>query len=87
MFVDEEMDKMHQSPTVQLARQVGSPPHKVQLMKASFFMDEDEDLESGKKIISSPFSTCKNTVFIRLCIIYAPQILSFFFLRIYIIFS
>jgi hypothetical protein len=39
---------MQQSPTMQLAREVGSPTHKVQLMKASFFMEEEGDLESGK---------------------------------------
>jgi hypothetical protein len=27
------------------AREVGSPTHKVQFMKASFFMDEEGDLE------------------------------------------
>jgi len=43
---DEELEKMQQSPTVQLAREVGSPTHKVQLMKASFFMEQDGDLES-----------------------------------------
>jgi hypothetical protein len=48
IFSDEELEKMQQSPTMQLAREVGSPPHKVQLMKASFFMEQEEDLESGK---------------------------------------
>jgi hypothetical protein len=33
---------------VQLAKQIGSPTHKVQLMKASFFMEEEGDLEAGK---------------------------------------
>jgi hypothetical protein len=48
MFSDEELEKIHQSPTMQLAREVGSPTHKVQLMKASFFMEEEGDLEPGK---------------------------------------
>jgi len=52
IFSDEEFEKMQQSPTVQLAREVGSPPHKVQLMKASFFMEQDGDLESGKCVCS-----------------------------------
>ncbi|KAJ9574028.1 hypothetical protein L9F63_008554, partial [Diploptera punctata] len=45
-LADEELDKMHQSPTVQLAKHIGSPPHKVQLMKASFFMEDEDDLGS-----------------------------------------
>lgn len=48
MFSDEELEKMQQSPTMQLAREVGSPTHKVQLMKASFFMEQEGDLDSGK---------------------------------------
>ncbi|XP_069679986.1 nuclear pore complex protein Nup98-Nup96 isoform X2 [Periplaneta americana] len=45
---DDELEKMQQSPTMQLAKEVGSPTHKVQLMKASFFMeDEEEELETG----------------------------------------
>jgi hypothetical protein len=44
----EELEKVQQSPTVQLAREVGSPTHKVQLMKASFFMEEEGELEPGK---------------------------------------
>jgi hypothetical protein len=35
---------------VQLAREIGSPTHKVQLMKASFFMEVESDLEPGKFI-------------------------------------
>jgi hypothetical protein len=47
IFSGEELEKMQQSPTVQLAREVGSPTHKVQLMKASFFMEGEGDLERG----------------------------------------
>ncbi|PNF16103.1 Nuclear pore complex protein Nup98-Nup96 [Cryptotermes secundus] len=45
MEEDEELEKIQQSPTMQLAREIGSPSHKVQLMKASFFMEEEGDLE------------------------------------------
>jgi len=55
IFSDEELEKMQQSPTMQLAREVGSPTHKVQLMKASFFMEQEEDLESGKYVCSYKF--------------------------------
>jgi hypothetical protein len=48
MFSDEELEKMQLSPTMQLAREVGSPTHTVQLMKSSFFMEQEGDLESGK---------------------------------------
>jgi hypothetical protein len=48
VFLGEGLEKMQQSPTVRLAREVGSPAHKVQLMKASFCMEEDGDLERGK---------------------------------------
>ncbi|CAG2053878.1 unnamed protein product, partial [Timema podura] len=43
-FDVEKMDS--QSPTSQLAREFGTSTHKVQLMKASFFMDDDE-LQTG----------------------------------------
>jgi hypothetical protein len=48
ILLDEELEKIQQSPTVQLAREIGSPSHKVQLMKASFFVEEEGDLEPGK---------------------------------------
>jgi len=48
ILLDEELERIEQSPTMQLAREVGSPAHKVQLMKASFFMEEEGDLEPGK---------------------------------------
>lgn len=48
ILLDEELEKIQQSPTMQLAKEIGSPSHKVQLMKASFFMEEEEDLEPGK---------------------------------------
>jgi hypothetical protein len=47
-LLDEELEKIQQSPTMHLAREVGSPTHRVQLMKASFFMEEEGDLEPGK---------------------------------------
>jgi hypothetical protein len=46
-LLDEKLEKIQQSPTMQLAREIGSTSHKVQLMKASFFMEEG-DLEPGK---------------------------------------
>jgi hypothetical protein len=46
---------MQQSPTMQLAREVGSPTHKVQLMKASFFMEQEGDLESGECVCNYKF--------------------------------
>ena len=55
MFSDEELEKMQQSPTMQLAREVGSQTHKVQLMKASFFMEQEGDLESGKCVCNYKF--------------------------------
>jgi hypothetical protein len=55
IFSDEELEKMQQSPTVQLAREVGSPTHKVQLMKASFFMEQEGDLESGECVCNYKF--------------------------------
>jgi hypothetical protein len=58
-LLDEELEKVHQSPTVQLAREIGSPTHKVQLMKASFFMEEEGDLEPGKFICSVIFLSVK----------------------------
>nr|CAD7588877.1 unnamed protein product [Timema genevievae] len=45
--IDFDVEKMDsQSPTSQLAREFGTSTHKVQLMKASFFMDDDE-LQTG----------------------------------------
>jgi len=55
IFSDEELEKMQQSPTMLLAREVGSPTHKVQLMKSSFFMEQEGDLESGKCVCSYKF--------------------------------
>nr|CAD7426062.1 unnamed protein product [Timema monikensis] len=44
--IDFDVEKMDsQSPTSQLARELGTSTHKVQLMKASFFMD-DNDLQT-----------------------------------------
>nr|CAD7197115.1 unnamed protein product [Timema douglasi] len=41
--IDFDVEKMDsQSPTSQLARELGTSTHKVQLMKASFFMDDNE---------------------------------------------
>lgn len=36
------------SPSAQLAMDMGTDSHKLQLMKASFFVDDDEDGKSGK---------------------------------------
>jgi hypothetical protein len=55
MFSDEELEKMQQSPSVQLARAVGSPTHTVQLMKASFFMEQEGDLEPGECVCNYKF--------------------------------
>lgn len=43
LFIDENYQPTQLSPTMQLARQMGASSHKVQLMKASFYMDDIED--------------------------------------------
>uniref|UniRef100_A0A1B6CZW3 Nuclear pore complex protein Nup98-Nup96 n=2 Tax=Clastoptera arizonana TaxID=38151 RepID=A0A1B6CZW3_9HEMI len=41
--LDENYQPKHQSPTMQFAKEIGASSNKVQLMKASFFQDDDED--------------------------------------------
>lgn len=43
LFIDENYQPTQLSPTMQLARQMGASSHNVQLMKASFYMDDIED--------------------------------------------
>lgn len=44
-----DLKKKHPtSPSAHLAMDMGTDSHKLQLMKASFFVDEDDDAKSGK---------------------------------------
>lgn len=47
MAFNELKKKQPTSPSAHLALDMGTDSHKLQLMKASFFVDDDEDGKSG----------------------------------------
>lgn len=48
---DDDYQPTQKSPSMQLAQELGASSHKVQIMKATFFQDEQSDFNMGKTFL------------------------------------